>query len=88
MSKLRTGYTTGACSAAAAKAAVIIMVGKDQDPCEVEITLGSGGGVKTVLPIADYSVLDNGARASVIQGKQPDHSGLGRRFQRRHHQPG
>ncbi|VAX16015.1 Cobalt-precorrin-5B (C1)-methyltransferase [hydrothermal vent metagenome] len=74
MSKLRTGYTTGACSAAAAKAAAMIMTGKDHSPGEVKITLGSGDGVETVLPIADYSVLDNGARASVIKdsGDDPD----------------
>jgi len=73
MKRLRTGYTTGACSAAAAKAAVIIMTGKDQNPGEVEIALGVDG-VKTVLPIAGSSVLDNGARASVIKdsGDDPD----------------
>lgn len=72
MTELRTGYTTGACSAAAAKAAAIIMTGQRESPEKVEITLGSGD--KAVLTISYSSVLENGARACVIKdsGDDPD----------------
>lgn len=52
---MRTGYTTGACSAAAVKAAVLMMTGSDQ-PSKVDITLANGERV--TMPVKTAFVTD------------------------------
>ncbi len=72
MNSLRSGYTTGACAAGAAKAAVSLLAGlpvKD----EVEIPLPDGGRVR--LPIADVkTVSKDNVIATVLKyaGDDPD----------------
>ncbi|NNN04947.1 MAG: cobalt-precorrin-5B (C(1))-methyltransferase [Elusimicrobia bacterium] len=70
-SKLRTGFTTGACSAAAAKAATLALIG--QSPlAEVEITLPIGR--KTVFKLEKCVFNANEATCSVVKdaGDDPD----------------
>jgi cobalt-precorrin-5B (C1)-methyltransferase len=77
--KLRSGYTTGACAAAAAKAATILLLGTEaqkQRSTEVEIPFPDGSRVKFA---ANYLEIVNGssgpvAFASVIKdaGDDPD----------------
>ena len=71
MSGLRTGYTTGACAAAAAKAAAMTLLGMEP-PARVEITLANGA--KAAMDIVETSLADGGAVASVIKdaGDDPD----------------
>ena len=49
MSALRTGYTTGSCAAAAAKAAVLLLAeGRVAEHVEIPLP----GGTRIVLPLA------------------------------------
>ena len=62
--KLRKGYTTGACAAAAAKAAALMLL------CGEEIRLveiGNPQGERLYLPLSDWEWADDGAvRCTVI----------------------
>ncbi len=71
MSILRSGITTGACAAAAAKAAVTVMLGRGV-PKIVEIKLPEGAMVK--VPVRSAARKSGGAAASVIKdaGDDPD----------------
>ena len=55
----RTGFTTGTCAAAAAKAAVILLQAGEK-PDSVEIALANGSRVR--LPIAEYYSTGQSAR--------------------------
>lgn len=81
--ELRTGYTTGACAAAAAKAAAMLLVmnyglkvtgeNRDLTPIhEVEIPFPDGSRVR--FKVHDSGISDTGAWASVIKdaGDDPD----------------
>lgn len=67
---LRSGFTTGACAAAAAKAAMMVMLGRER-PSSVSISLP--GGESAMIPI-DCVESNDGARAAVIKdaGDDPD----------------
>lgn len=67
----RTGFTTGTCAAAAAKAAVIFLH-SGENPDSVEIGLANGSRVR--LPVAEYSFTGQSARAVVKKdaGDDPD----------------
>lgn len=69
---LRTGYTTGSCAAAAAKACGILLAA-NQTPHEATITLPSGGHLR--IPVAScHAEPDGSAFATVIKdaGDDPD----------------
>ena len=69
--KLRTGYTTGACAAAAAKAAALACVsGRQVDAVEISLPCGQAAR----FSVASCDMGENGARASVIKdaGDDPD----------------
>ena len=67
---LKTGVTTGACAAAAAKAAVLAWQG--EPPAEVEIVLPAGKLLR--VPVAEAEIISGGGRAVVIKdaGDDPD----------------
>jgi len=71
MSALRTGYTTGSCAAAAAKAAVRLLVGGRVTE-RLEIPLP--GGARTALPLVYARLTGSGAEAAVLKdaGDDPD----------------
>jgi len=68
--RLRTGYTTGTCAAAAAKAATLLLLGKR--PAEVEVTLPDGSLHR--LPVHRLVLEEDSATASVVKdaGDDPD----------------
>jgi len=72
MRKLRMGYTTGACAAAASKAALIRLMG-DTGPLD-QVALRFATGVRHQLPIAFARSLVDGAEAAVVKdaGDDPD----------------
>lgn len=72
--KLRSGYTTGACAAAAAKAAVLIALGKGRSESKVDILFPDGSRHSFKLYMQHYDVITEKARASVIKdaGDDPD----------------
>ncbi len=74
MKKLRSGYTTGACSAAAAKAAMLLFLWSEE--CNnVEIPFPDGSRVRFVLAGLNLAFLpEKTARASVVKdaGDDPD----------------
>jgi len=79
MRRLRSGYTTGACAAAAAKAsAMLLIMGPDSTISvqEVEIPFPDGGRVKFKVHSAEMTAHDQNAtaRASVLKdaGDDPD----------------
>jgi cobalt-precorrin-5B (C1)-methyltransferase len=71
MSALRTGYTTGSCAAAAAKAAVRLLAG-GRAAERLEIPLP--GGARIVLPLVYARLVESGAEAAVRKdaGDDPD----------------
>lgn len=68
---LRSGYTTGTCAAAAAKAAVMLLMGGTA-PDSVGVVLPDGTGA--VIPVASAVMDGSAAEASVIKdaGDDPD----------------
>ena len=68
---LRSGYTTGACATAAAKAALMNLLGQE-DPAVVSISFPNGEELP--LPIAEIRREDSAATATVIKdaGDDPD----------------
>lgn len=71
MSALRTGYTTGSCAAAAAKAAVRLLAG-GRAAERLEIPLP--GGARIELPLVYSRITESGAEAAVRKdaGDDPD----------------
>jgi cobalt-precorrin-5B (C1)-methyltransferase len=71
MSGLRTGYTTGACAAAAAKAAVMLLC-RSTAPAEVENTLPDGS--RATFPVLNCHRVGAACEASVRKdaGDDPD----------------
>jgi cobalt-precorrin-5B (C1)-methyltransferase len=70
-SQLRRGWTTGACSAAAAKAAcAALLTGEFPDPVEI----GLPGGRRVAFALAEWQAGDGFARAGVVKdaGDDPD----------------
>jgi cobalt-precorrin-5B (C1)-methyltransferase len=70
-SHLRRGWTTGACSAAAAKAAcAALLTGEFPDPVEI----GLPGGRRVAFALAEWTLGDGFARAGVVKdaGDDPD----------------
>ena len=68
---LRRGWTTGACSAAAAKAACAALItGEFPDPVEI----GLPGGKRAAFALAEWELGDGFARAGVVKdaGDDPD----------------
>ncbi len=71
MSALRTGYTTGSCAAAAAKAAVLMLAGgREAESLEIPLP----GGARVVLPLVYSRLTESGAEAAVRKdaGDDPD----------------
>ncbi|MDP1991334.1 MAG: cobalt-precorrin-5B (C(1))-methyltransferase CbiD [Syntrophales bacterium] len=71
MSALRTGYTTGSCAAAAAKAAVLLFAeGRVAEHVEIPLP----GGERIELPLVYSRLTEGGAEAAVIKdaGDDPD----------------
>ena len=71
MSALRTGYTTGSCAAAAAKAAVLLLAeGRVAESLEIPLP----GGARVVLPLVYSRLTEGGAEAAVRKdaGDDPD----------------
>lgn len=68
---LHHGYTTGACATAAARAALIALISKEEQS-ESPITLPSGEVI--TLPVADTTWNDNSATCAVVKdaGDDPD----------------
>lgn len=68
---LRTGWTTGTCSTAAAKAAAIALASGEQPP-QVDTPLPAGDRV--ILPVESYDIRDGRATAVVVKdaGDDPD----------------
>ncbi|MBI5178103.1 MAG: cobalamin biosynthesis protein CbiD [Nitrospinae bacterium] len=68
---LKTGFTTGACAAAGAKAACLLLSG-DEVKDAVEIPLPDGG--RMLVPVAESQLIGGAAIASVIKdaGDDPD----------------
>ncbi len=71
MDKLRTGYTTGTCAAAAAKAAATLLCGRQVDD---QVTISLPDGAKVTLPILYIRSQDDSAIAAVRKdaGDDPD----------------
>ncbi|MEN6467143.1 MAG: cobalt-precorrin-5B (C(1))-methyltransferase CbiD [Syntrophaceae bacterium] len=71
MNASRSGITTGTCAAAAAKAAVMVLLGKDA-PEAVEITIPEGRLIR--VPVRSAATKAGGAEASVVKdaGDDPD----------------
>lgn len=74
--QLRSGYTTGACAAAAAKAAALVLLRNTADLEEVDIPFPDGSRVKFTVHRSELRTEQNGpvAAASVIKdaGDDPD----------------
>ncbi|NSW91383.1 MAG: cobalamin biosynthesis protein CbiD [Firmicutes bacterium] len=69
--KLKKGYTTGTCAAAAAKAAVTVLVtGKILE----KISIDTPAGIRLEIPLADVLLEDGFAECSVVKdgGDDPD----------------
>jgi len=71
MNSLRTGFTTGACAAAAAKAAAIVLTGKGS-PTEVEIGFPDGSRISLPLVYARSTATGSEAAVRKDAGDDPD----------------
>ncbi|MHB9096206.1 MAG: cobalt-precorrin-5B (C(1))-methyltransferase CbiD [Syntrophales bacterium] len=71
MSELRTGYTTGSCAAAAAKAAALLLA---EGRTVAEVTISIPGGQEITLPLIYVRRAGGGAEAAVRKdaGDDPD----------------
>ncbi len=71
MSELRTGYTTGSCAAAAAKAAALLLA---EGRTVEEVTIPLPGSRRVTLPLAYVRRNGDGAEAAVVKdaGDDPD----------------
>lgn len=71
MKKLRSGYTTGACAAAAAKAAAIVLFSKEGI---TEVTIPFPDGSRVTFKLIWTRLHDNEAQAAVVKdaGDDPD----------------
>ncbi len=69
--KLRSGFTTGACSAAAAKAAITALL---EGECPISIEIPFTGGKRHSFVVHSCTIEENSATASVIKdaGDDPD----------------
>jgi cobalt-precorrin-5B (C1)-methyltransferase len=72
MADLRWGYSTGACAAAAAKAALMRLLGESTTPAEVALIFPNGE--RHTLPLAFVRTTAGGAEAGVVKdgGDDPD----------------
>ncbi len=72
--KLRSGYTTGACAAAAAKAAVLLVTRHASRVTEVEIPFPDGRRITFTVQVSWFRDKDKTAWASIIKdaGDDPD----------------
>ena len=70
--KLRCGYTTGSCSAGAAKAATLLLFNKELALNEIEIT--SPKGIEINMPMHSYVRQDDYAECTILKfsGDDPD----------------
>lgn len=70
--RLRCGYTTGSCSAGAAKAATMILFNEVETLSEIEIT--SPKGIKIIMPIASIVKFDDYVECTILKysGDDPD----------------
>ena len=70
--KLRCGYTTGSCSAGAAKAATLLLFNKELALNEIEIT--SPKGIEINMPLHSYVRQDDYAECTILKfsGDDPD----------------
>jgi cobalt-precorrin-5B (C1)-methyltransferase len=71
MSSLRSGYTTGTCAAAAAKAAVLLLLGRLEKP-EVEVELPEGERVCFPVVLREKNGEEAGAGIRKDAGDDPD----------------
>jgi cobalt-precorrin-5B (C1)-methyltransferase len=69
--KFKKGYTTGACAAAASKAAAAMLVSKTKIEM---VSIDTPAGIKLHLPIGDIEFLDDCVKCSVVKdgGDDPD----------------
>jgi cobalt-precorrin-5B (C1)-methyltransferase len=70
-SRLRTGYTTGACAAAAAKAAAEVLMSQQR---VIQVEIGLPTGERARMPVGRCEILPGRVRCSVIKdaGDDPD----------------
>lgn len=69
--RLRKGYTTGSCAAAAAKAAVLMLYSGNPIP---EVSIDTPAGVRLTLPVTDIRISADRVSCSVLKdgGDDPD----------------
>lgn len=69
--RLRKGYTTGACAAGAAKAAVLMLISGN---AVERVGIDTPADVRLILPVTDSSILPEKVRCSVVKdgGDDPD----------------
>ena len=70
--KLRCGYTTGSCSAGAAKAATLLLFNEELKLSEIEVT--SPKGIKIDMPLSSCVIEENYVECTILKfsGDDPD----------------